>query len=343
MAEKTAISWCDATLNFWIGCTKVSPACDHCYAEAWGKRFGVKWGPEEERRATKHTLRKVRALQRLAVAKRQAGGGAFFCFSNSLSDFFDKEVPLSLFAAAVEALRLAPDVTFLLLTKRPGIIVKRARAAAALSLGPYADDEGVRSWWPRNTALMCTVVNQPEADSELPKLLAAKAFLQPAFAGVSMEPLLGPVDDLLPFLLPIRREDGTVARPALDWVITGGESGPQARPSHPDWFRSVRDQCAAAGVPFHHKQHGEWKPVRWMTDGESDSLYHPAPKRDPEAIRRCKVENTVMNRDGSLHHPAAPETYHAHHGSMLMFKVGVKKAGRLIDGVLHDAMPELVR
>lgn len=318
MAERTGISWADATLNFWIGCTKVSPACDHCYAELWGKRFGVKWGPGEVRRATKHILRKARALQRLAVAKRDAGGGAFLCFSNSLSDFFDKEIPLSLLAAAFEAMRAAPDVTFLLLTKRPGLIVKRSRAAAELSLGVYAsDDDGLRSWWPRNAVPLCTVVNQPEANSEIPKLLAAKAVLRPAFVGVSMEPLLGPVDltrlDTMAFrgaevvnALTGEAEgmfgDPAPRVPKLDWVITGGESGTQARPSNPQWFRDLRDQCAGAGVPFHFKQWGEWV--------------------------------SVSEVEGPGRHYAFPD-------SRTVRRTGKKISGRTLDHVTHDARPEV--
>lgn len=321
MGETTGISWCDATLNFWIGCTKVSPACDHCYAETWGNRFGVKWGPGEARRRTVKWLSKAKKLQRAALAKKADGHGQFLCFSNSLADIFDKEVPIAWLAGAVEAMRAAPDVTFLLLTKRPGIIVKRARAAAELSLGPYAaDDEGLRSWWPRNVALLCTVVTQPEADSEIPKLQAAKEVLRPAFVGISMEPLVEAVD----LSRWMGSDGGTIGgpggqidymepeSPALDWVITGGESGAHARPSHPDWFRSIRDQCAAAGVPYHHKQNGEWAACL-SNDGEW-------PMDTPGHVR--------LGPGGGLTPDGWP-----------MQKVGTKHSGRLLDGVTHDAMP----
>lgn len=241
MAEITSISWADATLNFWIGCTKVSPACDHCYAEQWGKRFGVKWGVGELRRLTVGWIRKVRALERRALAKLAAGEGAFFCFSNSLSDFFDKEVPAEVRRAAFDAMREAPHVTFLLLTKRPGLIYRLTKEAADAAPG----------WkgFPDNAAIGCTIIDQDEADRELPRLKMAMKLVIPAFSFVSMEPLLAGVD------LTEHLRQGF-----LGWVITGGESGAHARPSNPAWFRALRDQCEAAGVPFHFKQWGEWQP-----------------------------------------------------------------------------------
>lgn len=192
--------------------------------------------------------------------------------------------------------------------------------------------------------------------------------LRPSFAGLSMGPLLAHTDvrpwlaDLCPNChqpgcAPCLRSDGAevfslcgafvmaTPGPALEFVITEGETdqgGHKARPAHPDWFRSLRDQCSAAGVAFHHKQNGEWMPICWMPDGSSDDLYFPAPKRDPEATRRCKVEHTVMNSDGTLHPRAAdPETYRVQDRSMLMFKVGKARAGRMLDGVVHDGRPEV--
>lgn len=289
MAETTNISWADATLNFWIGCTKVSRACDNCYAELWGNRFGVKWGPREQRRRTVKSLAKAKKLQRKAMAE----GRKIFCFSNSLSDIFDNEVPIEWLRDAFEIMRQTPDVIYLLLTKRPQNIEKRSIEAGGL---------------PPNAAIGCTVVTQAEANRDIPHLLAAKEGLSPPFVFVSMEPLLEMVD-IRPWLPgcyecagscgcrlanyppaeacvecgkvcgpdtePVFSEgcpkcggelepmcpdcDGRMVHqhpdtPCLDWVIAGGESGPNARPAHPDWFRQLRDQCEAACVPFHLKQ-----------------------------------------------------------------------------------------
>lgn len=324
MADQTGISWADATLNFWIGCTKVGPACDHCYAEAYGNRFGVKWGIHELRRKTKHWLAKAMKLERLAIKKLAAGGGAFHCFSNSLSDIMDKEVPIEWLAEAIEVARATSHVTYLFLTKRPQNFVKRARAIAESVQGPYADEIGLRAFWPNNIAIGCTVVTQEEADRDIPWLLKAKAALRPAFAFVSMEPLLGPVDltqialrrdGELPnemsrqfgdYVLPLR--GAFTDSPRLDLVITGGESGAHARPVHPSWDRSIRDQCATAGVAFHRKQWGEWMPA-----------------------------GQVMADGGRL----ITSTGHRHYfpDGLIVYRVGTKAAGRLLDGVLHDAMP----
>lgn len=264
MAETTNISWADSTLNIWMGCTKVSTgakgACEHCYAEVQTpvRALGIKWGNDAQRRETKGWRAQLRKISRMALAADRP----WFVFVNSLSDFWDNKASASLRAEALEAFRQHPHLTFLLLTKRPQNIVKMAQAMAERDLGPYATEEGLRSWWPRNVALMCTVVTQLEADRDLPWLLKAQATLRPAFAGVSMEPLMEHVDiawalshrlDVAAGMLRRGHFDPGLEKPMrIGWVITGGETdqgGKNARPSHPDWFRGLRDQCAAAGLP----------------------------------------------------------------------------------------------
>lgn len=391
MADNTSISWADDTFNPWEGCQKVGPGCDNCYAEARNARYGggvaANWGPGAPRRRTsKANWRKPLKWEREAAAdallpfEQRKWPRGRFVFCASLADVFDNAVPDEWRRDLFDLIRATPHLTWLLLTKRPGNITSMFKAIAEKDLGPYADERGVRSAWPRNASIGCTVVNQEEAERDVQKLLLAKDLLRPAFAFLSLEPLLGQVDltslQRFPagtadreFMDALRgrfwtdqtdlpNPDPRWAKPGvpfdwnysrrggIDWVITGGETdqgGHKARPAHHEWFRSLRDQCAAAGVPFHHKQNGEWMPICWMPDGASDDLYHPAPKRDPEATRRAKVEQTVMNRDGSLHPSAAdPETYHAHHGSMLIFKIGAQRAGRKLDGVIHDARPEVL-
>jgi protein gp37 len=290
MGENTAIEWADHTFNPWIGCTKVSPACDHCYAERLATaRLGVAWGPCAERRRTAaSTWTQPLAWNR----KAQREGRRFRVFCASLADVFDNAVPAHWRGDLWQIIHETPHLDWLLLTKRPQNIAARL---------PDAGRHGVPAWgagWP-NVWLGTTVENQAEADRRIPHLLsvpAAKRFL-------SMEPLLGPVD--LRGWLPgpddceecddgdgmapprCRRRDLPrdqqcprnveviechegprdasgcpewvgVTRITLDWVIAGGESGPKARPSHPDWFRSLRDQCQTAGVPFFFKQWGAW-------------------------------------------------------------------------------------
>lgn len=238
MAENSAIEWTDHTVNFWIGCTRVSPACDHCYAERdWsmeGRFARVEWGPHGERSPTKDPMREVARIA-AGAAKR---GRRERVFVNSLSDWADNHKSISddLRASIFDAARLHPGIDFILLTKRPQNIARYL---------PGDWGNGYRNVW-----LGVTAENQEEADRRIPILLATPA----AVRWVSAEPLLGPVK------LHERLGDDWLAsglsgeRRGLDWIVVGGESGAGARPMHPAWARSIRDQCAEAGVPFFMKQ-----------------------------------------------------------------------------------------
>lgn len=312
MADRTGISWADMTFNPWIGCAKVSPACDGCYADALmgaeGRHKRATWGGPGAgvgtRVRTKTWDDPVRWNKRAA-----AEGTRPFVFCASLADVFDNAVPPEWRRDLFDLIRATPNLTWLLLTKRPGQIVKLFAQATPMP-------------WPRNAAIGCTVVNQEEADRDIPKLLAAAAGVKnlggewPAFTFLSMEPLLGPVD------LTRRLESGLIQSPlgrgGVDWVITGGETsqgGHQARPQHPAWFRSLRDQCAEAGVAYHHKQNGEWAQV-----------YVGAQRGD-----------RVVWLDGRVDEDA---TAGAAGGQIWVRRVGKERSGRLLDGVTHDARPE---
>ena len=285
MAETTLISWADATLNFWIGCTEVSNgekgACKFCYARTWAERFPHtrgRWGAGAPRLQTQHVLSKAKAI----VRKGQKEGRRQFVFSNSLGDIFDKEVPIEWLVQALQVAAATPENIYLFLTKRAPMILKRLTKALELA--------GMERL-PPNIAFGITVVTQEEADQQVPWLLAAKEALRPIFVFLSMEPLMGPVD-LTRIELGVRETAGygpkrvywdaltgwehqcapdrrlgpgdhgriATSNPLrrVDWVIVGGESGLRARPSDPQWFYDLRDQCLAAGVPFHFKQWGEW-------------------------------------------------------------------------------------
>ena len=220
MAETTGISWTDATMNPWIGCSKVSPGCDHCYAERDNARrkWVGGWGPGQPRRRTSESYwRQPLAWDR----KAKAAGKPLKVFCASLADVFDNEVPQAWRDDLFALIRATPNLRWMLLSKRIG--------NAAKMLPP--------DWPYRNAGLMATVVNQDEADRDVPKLLATPA----TWRGLSIEPMLGPIN-----------LDGHIHR--LDFVICGGESGPKARPMHPAWAISLRDQCVAAGVAFFMKQ-----------------------------------------------------------------------------------------
>ena len=249
MGENSKIEWTDHTLNPWVGCTKVSPACDHCYAESWARRTGSAHLWQGERRRT--SPRVWRQAPKWNAAAGAAGVRArVFCAS--LADVFDNKVPRAWRRDLFAVIRETPHLDWLLLTKRPGNI------PAMLPPGWGA------AGWP-NVWLGATAANQDEVDRNVPALLSVPAgryFL-------SCEPLLGPIE-LSPFLAG-QEENGVVFgrpagtcvgwRPPLDWIIVGGASGGGARPMQLGWARAVRDQCQAAGVPFFFKQWGEWAPV----------------------------------------------------------------------------------
>jgi protein gp37 len=311
MAEDSKIEWTDHTFNPWIGCQKVGPGCDNCYAEAGDARFngGVAkhWGPGAPRRRTAQAnWNKPRSWARKAAAFAAAHGRRQRVFCASWADVFDNAVDPQWRADLFDLIRATPELDWLLLTKRIGNV--------ADMLPPDWGDG-----WP-NVWLGATVVNQAEADRDIPKLLRTPAALR----FLSVEPMLGMID-----LTAIRRTgadgfmrplDGRFNR--IDWVICGGESGAGARPMHPDWARSLRDQCAAAGTPFFFKQWGEWFP-----GGEEDGYFLGDIDIDPE------IEWRIPDRRFALHRFAAPPTVTA-------ARVGKKTAGRVLDGQAHDGFPE---
>lgn len=234
MAETTGIEWCDHTFNAWIGCTKVSVACDFCYAETYGHRFGVEWGAHERRRTSESYW--LEPLKWNRKAERDGVRRKVFCCS--LADVFDNQVNAAWRDDLWRLIYGTPHLDWLLLTKRPQNIAKML---------PHHTG---RTWPWANVWLGTTVENQEEADRRIPHLLAVPAPVH----FLSCEPLLGPVD--LRFGEAIRRK----AHPRLDWVIAGGESGLGARPPMIGWIRSLRDQCQSVGVPFFFKQWGEYMP-----------------------------------------------------------------------------------
>jgi protein gp37 len=228
MNDTTKIEWCDATVNVWIGCTKVSPGCDHCYAEKLARRFGVKWGPRAARRQTANWHASLERLHRKALRTRVR----IRVFINSLADWADNAVPQQLRDKLWGAVLQFPHLDFILVTKRIG-------NAKAMLPAPW-----VKDGLPPNVWLLISVCTREEALREIPKLLAIPA----AVRGISAEPLLEHLGDISQWL----------GRDAITWVIAGGESGHCARPMNPWWATGLRDQCIRAGVAFFFKQMGEW-------------------------------------------------------------------------------------
>jgi protein gp37 len=342
MSANSKIEWTDHTFNPWIGCAKVSPGCDGCYAEVSTpvRTLGIGWGASQPRHRTSDANWKLPErwnAQAEAFAARHGRRQRVFCAS--LADVFDNAVYPHWRIDLWDLIEATPKLDWLLLTKRIG------NAERMLPWSACSEP------WP-NVWIGATITSQAEADRDIPKLLGLPARVR----FLSMEPLLGPVDlrsidvsgneEILPLGATwLGREE---CGPRLDWVIGGGESGPKARPMHPDWARSLRDQCDAAGVPFLFKQWGEWWPISQMEEADHNALYRSRVKarehESQDAIddsygRKCIVETGVIHNDGSLHGITEPMTFRQGTGAMLAFKVGKNAAGRLLDGVQHDGFP----
>lgn len=256
MAENSGIEWTNHTFNPWIGCTKISPACDNCYAADWDKRYegGKHWGPKAERRRTGEKNWRL-PLKWNEQAKQE--GKRFRVFCASLADVFDNAVPQEWRDDLFKLIESTPDLDWLLLTKRPQNIRKMY-------------PEGWLEKAPHNVWLGTTVENQEVAERNIPALCNVPARIR----FLSCEPLLGPID-LSSLLAKVGDGgdhyynclDGSIYDEAngltedafddvINWVITGGESGTHFRDADPNWFRGLRDQCAAAKTPFLFKQWG---------------------------------------------------------------------------------------
>lgn len=220
MAENSGIEWTHHTFNPWIGCQKVSPACDACYAEAWDKRFGgERWGPKAARTRTSNAnWNKPLQWNR----KAEAEGVRYRVFCASLADVFDnhRSIQPEWRADLWSLIRSTPHLDWLLLTKRPQNIARF-----------LPDDWG--GGYP-NVWLGTTVENQDEAERRVPILAATRARIR----FLSCEPLLGYVSLRNIKASPRARTPASVQ---IDWVIAGGESGSRHRPTDPSWFRRLRD------------------------------------------------------------------------------------------------------
>lgn len=303
MGEQTNISWCHHTHNHWIGCTKVSPACDGCYAEAMmDKRYGrVQWGAPGKGNGTRSLTSEANRRKPLMWNRKAEKDGARpFVFCSSLADVFDNQVPTEWRRDLIDLISKTPNLTWLLLTKRPQNILKM-----------------VPDGLPSNAALGTTVEDQLRADINRKHLAYARSALRPAFTFLSCEPMLGPIE------LHLQPAPNNALQE--EWVITGGETdqgGHKARPTHPAWFRSLRDQCAAAGVAYHHKQNGEWVPASDVADP-------------------WRFEQATVLPDGRVREwqDDYPESRLFHPEMRPMIRIGKNRSGRLMDGVEHNAFP----
>jgi protein gp37 len=259
MAAKSAIEWTDATVNFWWGCTKVGPGCDHCYAETWSKRTGGQhWGVGVPRRKIASAVKLLHRLDNgysdwSADAECIRGNARAFglpvpnigntrrVFIQSMSDLFDLEVPDEWFTEAWATIRACRRVGIQIVTKRISAVENRLSLFGNLE-------------WPKHAGLIITVCNQQEANRDIPRLLALKSKLGIPWVGLSIEPLLGPIG-LNTIIVPSPLGSNEPALGQIDWCIVGGESGARARDNaFISNARAILGQCKAAGVPFFGKQ-----------------------------------------------------------------------------------------
>lgn len=350
MAEKTNIEWTDVTWNPIAGCSIVSPGCTNCYAM---RRVAPRLsgnpatphyhGTVQNSKAGPVWTGKIGIASDDVLTKPLRRKKPTMYFVNSTSDLFHENVPDEVIDRIFAVMALCPQHTFQVLTKRSA----RMRAYMDKACGRIADtvmalrrEHGIergnacaplphvppgRVWWPLpNIWLGVSVEDQTRADERIPDLLATPA----AVRFISAEPLLGPLDLWgAKYPAPGGGFAGAISTwqkdRRLDWVIVGGESGNGARPMHPDWARQIRDQCAAAGVPFFFKQWGEWRPSFYAgTISEAGGSGEP----------------TIAWPDGTIAHGKAED--HGGNGTPLA-DVGKSAAGRLLDGIEHNAMPEV--
>lgn len=322
--NNTIISWTEKTWNPVSGCSPVSEGCANCYAKRMAQRLRGRCGyPADE--PFKVTLHPDKLKEPLRMRKPAR---IFVC---SMGDLFHEDVPEKFICRVWDVMRYARNHTFLVLTKRPGKMLRWFQSVQPCSehgLGGYMvyggtpksyGGKGVivgeaKHWPLPNVWLGVTCESQERADERIPILLQTPA----AVRLVSVEPMLGStdlrhlhyrriteIDALAGTHGLIRPHGGKCAK--LDWVICGGETGPGARPIHPDWARSMRDQCQAAGVPFHFKSWGAYREA-------------------------CASDDPIWNGQ-------SPNLKHEHGTHFI--KLNPRETGRLLDGREWDEYPEV--
>jgi protein gp37 len=344
MSDKTGIEWTDSSWNPIVGCSLVSPGCTNCYAMKAANRLLDKPGSHYDG-TTKRVNGNAVWTGKLNLAPEHILTQPLRwkrprkIFVNSMSDLFHEGVPDEWIDRVFTVMALTSRHTYQVLTKRPArmhdFILRLSRSiepleAAARAMGYTFHFEGISTLpWPiPNVWLGVSVERQKEADERIPLLTKTPA----AVRFISAEPLLGPIN-LAQAGLDIDMSDlDSLSKTNLHWVIVGGESGKDARPMHPAWARSLRDQCIAAGVPYFFKQWGSWRP---MEVGESQGGNTNFVLRDPEDRRNPMSECFHMPHsvDACITDPKYGWRYPVKN-------VGKKAAGRLLDGRTWDEFPD---
>ena len=286
MGDKSAIEWTEATWNPVTGCTKVSEGCRNCYAkfQAWPRLAASPSTVYYGRKFENVAWHPERFDQPLRWKKPRR------IFVNSMSDLFHESIPTRVIDEIFRVMNLARRHIFQVLTKRP----HRMQEYCAL-----------RDPLP-NVWLGVSVEDQQTADSRVPLLLQTDA----AVRWLSCEPLLGHIDLWHQFRWLSH----------IDWIVVGGESGKNARPMHPDWVRSLRDQCHRCSLAFFFKQWGEWTPER------------------PSSFGRRASGMVAFDNEARHYNPRQPDDWLT---MTTMYRAGKKKAGRMLDGRTWDEYPNM--
>lgn len=302
MGRVSAIEWTHSTFNIWWGCTKISPGCQNCYAERLANRYGTGWGPEPRRFLSEKYWLEPHKWERKAAK----AGVRHRVFCSSMADVFEITPGLdghrmnSGREALWQLIEDTPHLDWLLLTKRPQNVQE---------LTP------MRWWkgWPPNAWLGVSVEDQPNASIRLPILADLQKVHGIRRSFVSAEPLLGEIETL-------RTHGGWLP----DWVICGGESGPDARPMDPRWPRGLRDYCQANGVKFFFKQWGEWSPEK-------------PPGFARLTDKTWTHQTAAWAKDGTRYNPVMPAP--EHFPEVTAYRIGKRAAGRILDGRTWDEIP----
>lgn len=292
--QSSRIEWTELTWNPTTGCNKVSAGCKYCYAEIMHRRLMKMYPDKYNNPFLDGAFEFPEALQYPLKKKKPS-----IVFVNSMSDIFHENISWNYIYKIFEVMHLAHWHTFQVLTKRAERLPELKDVYMHLKRNyPDADFPSKNVW------LGVSVEDQKAADERIPLLLQVPA----AIRFLSCEPLLGAVDFASDCINKQLSKTGvnTENSTGIDWVICGGESGNKSRLMHPDWARSLRDQCNAAGVPFFFKQWGEYMPI--------------------DAARLYRNDKRIDFTDG-----------------VAMLKVGKKKAGRLLDGREWNEMPKITK
>lgn len=360
MASSSRIEWCDATWNPIVGCSPISTGCANCYAQRMAHRLGNNPATPQFDGLTvdEKWTGKVRVVQSqmdkpLTWPKHKK---IFVC---SMGDLFHHSAYFAWVDLVVARMILAPQHTYIILTKRPDRMLKYLQSVKIADLIVASSDAPcdpvpLPAFPLRHVILMTTVENQAAVDARLPPLLECGAMGWRT--GVSIEPMLGPVsltriahgdesdlDSLRGEVVYTPQHFAIKPRPfgaKLSWVIVGGETGPGARPMHPDWIRSLRDQCAEAGTPFFFKAWGEWGTARIdIRDGlPAWDVFHSFEHYCDKAPTRMWKGDKLICPDG--HVPTSGCKAGKTYPMAIITRVGKRKAGRLLDGREHNDFPE---